>query len=315
MHLAFVLTANYVAPYVPPKKVSVVELVENDPRKQTPTTKDSKSFVRQATPPEQLKLKEKRKARFFSQEDQTVMEETRAAQSGMTENRTAEASKNQAAKQAETEEKVQKKPEKKSEKTLKKLSESELSRIKPEESKMFGDIDVKKFEKESERERPKREESVPMKWPQVGGFGMQRGSSTVGETLPPEIRMSDFTALNTDRFTYYTFFARMEEVFRPRWINYVKAAMYTYQQTQRRAREEEFVTQIELLLDKDGNFVKGILHKGSGSEALDLAPVRAFRDALKFPNPPQEMLKDDNYIHLDYQFTVHFMPQYVGTGN
>ncbi len=315
MHLVFGLSANYAKPYVPPK-VSVVDLVENDPQKQNPRTKDSKSFVRQATPPEKLLEKKKRPAKFFSQNDQTVMEETRAANSGMTENRSAQPSETKKTDMSEPEKKQaeEKKAEKKSEKIAKKLKESELTKIKPEESKLYGDVDVKKFEKESEREKPK-DESVPMRWPQVGGFGLQRGTSTVGETLPPEIRMSDFTALNTDRFTYYTFFARMEEVFRPRWINYVKAAVYTYQQTQRRTREEEFVTQVEILLDKNGNFVKGILHQGSGNEALDLAPVRAFRDALKFPNPPQEMLKDDNYIHLDYQFTVHFVPQYVGSAD
>lgn len=323
LHLLFGLSANYAAPYIP-KKVSVVDLVENDPQKQSPKNKDSKSFVRQATAPDKLKLKEKRPAKFFSQEDQTVLEEQRAAQSGMTENRTAQESKSQRTDNSEPDKKevekkreqkkAEKKSETKSEKMAKNLKESELTKIKPEESKLYGDVDVKKFEKESEQEKPK-DESVPMKWPQVGGFGMRKGSSTVGETLPQDIRIGDFTALNTDRFTYYTFFARMEEVFRPRWINYVKAAVYTYQQTQRRTREEEFVTQIELLLDKDGNFIRGILHQGSGNEALDLAPVRAFRDAMKFPNPPQEMLKDDNYIHLDYQFTVHFVPQYIGTAN
>ncbi len=313
LHFIFGYSASYLFPYHPPAKLSVVELVENDPQKQTPKTKSTQSFVRQATPPEQLKLKEKKPAHFFSKEDQTVMEETRAANSGMTENRTAENSQTKNSTPREIEEKKTSKKTMKSEK-IAKISGTELSKIKPEETKLYGDIDIKKFEKESEKEpQQKQEDSKPLIFPQVGGYGLQRGSSTVGETLPPEIRMSNFTALNTDRFTYYTFFARMEEVFRPRWINYVKAAVYTYQQTQRRTREEEFVTQVELLLDKNGNFVRGILHQGSGNEPLDLAPVRAFRDAAKFPNPPQEMVKDDGLIHLDYQFTVHFAPQYVGT--
>lgn len=314
LHFVFGYSASYLFPYKPLSRQSVVELVENDPQKQTPITKNSQSFVRQATPPEQLKVKEKKKAHFFSKEDQNVIEETRAAQSGMTENRTAEKSILKKPNPSEQEEKTPQKKPTKPEK-IAKLTETELSKIKPEESKLYGDVNVKKFEKESEKERPKIDDSKPMTFPQIGGYGLQKGSSTVGETLPPEIRMSDFTALNTDHFTYYTFFARMEEVFRPKWINYVKAAVYTYQQTQRRTREEEFVTQVELLLDKNGNFVRGILHLGSGNEALDLAPVRAFRDAGKFPNPPQEMIKDDGYIHLDYQFTVHFVPQYVGTAN
>ncbi len=305
IHFLFGFSASYFYPYVPPTQLSLVELVENAPKKQTPKTKDTQSFVRQATPPEPLKIKEKKPAHFFSQEDQSVMQEMKAAQSGMTENRSNSASNKMA--KAQDEEKIEgKKPKK-----VSKISESELTKIRPEENKLMGDIDIKRNEKTS----PPQDDSKPMIFPQVGGFGPQRGSSTLGETLPQDIRIGEFTALNTDRFTYYTFFARMEEVFRPRWINYVKAAVYTYQQTQRRTREEEFVTQVELLLDKNGNFVRGILHKGSGNEALDLAPVRAFRDAIKFPNPPQEMIKDDSYIHLDYQFTVHFVPQYLGTSS
>ncbi len=305
IHFLFGYTASYFFPYKSPTKLTVVELVENDPKKQTPLTKNSQSFVRQATPPEQLKLKEKKSAHFFSKEDQSVMQEMRAAQSGMTENRSADPTQVKTMTPNKLEE--QKTPQKKAPK----ISESELTKIKPEESKYQGDIDIASAEKN----RPPQEESKPMVFPQVSGFGLQKGSSTVGESLPQDIRIGDFTALNTDRFTYYTFFARMEEVFRPKWINYVKAAVYTYQQTQRRTREEDFVTQVELLLDRNGNFVRGILHKGSGNEALDLAPVRAFRDAIKFPNPPQEMIKDDNYIHLEYQFTVHFIPQYLGTAN
>lgn len=288
-----------------------MELVENDPVKRKAPSKKDQAFVREANPPKELLSKEKKPARFNSKDDKSVIEETRAAQSGMTENRSAE---NQQIKKTHpTELNEQTKPKKESlrpEKTSK-LSNSDLAKIKPEESHIVGDIDIQK----PDRERQAKEASKPMIFPQVGGYGLQKGSSTVGETLPQDIRIGDFTALNSDRFTYYTFFARMEEVFRPKWINHVKAAVYTYQQSQRRTREEEFVTQIELLLDKDGNFVRGILHKGSGNEALDLAPVRAFRDALKFPNPPQEMLKDDQLIHLDYQFTVHFVPQYLGTAN
>ena len=310
LHLLFAYSAARYIPVQARPQHTIVEFVEDAPRKKPREVREAQSFVRQTEVPEKLKTQEKKPTRLASQNDQTVLEETRAATSGMTENRQAETGliSKQAAPEFEKKKAGMKKAELKKIK-IAKILDPNLTRIRPEELHLEGDLDIqtqKPKEKSAEKEK-----SVP--FPQIGGLGLRPGSSTVGETLPQDIKIGDFTALNTDRYTYYTFFARMEEVFRPKWINHVKAAFYTYQQTQRRLREEDFVTQVELLLDKDGNFVRGILHSESGNTQLDLAPVKAFREASRFPNPPQEMLKEDHLIHLEYQFTVHFIPQYQGT--
>jgi hypothetical protein len=308
LHLFFGFSIARYIPVQKPKPPSIVELIESAPRKKTSEQREAQGFVRQADVPEKLKLQEKKPTRLASEKDQTVFEETRAAVSGMTENRQAEVGRISKSSPREIEKK--KTLESKKEK-IAKILDPKLTHIKPEQFRLAGDTEVQ-FDKAKDQpsEKPK---SVP--FPQIGGLGLRKGSSTVGETLPQDIKIGDFTALNTDRYTYYTFFARMEEVFRPKWINHVKAAFYAYQQIQRRPREEEFVTQLELLLDKDGNFIRGILHTGSGNTDLDLAPVKAFREAGRFPNPPQEMLKEDQLIHLEYQFTVHFVPQYQGTAS
>ncbi|HMN69995.1 MAG TPA: hypothetical protein PKC28_15745, partial [Bdellovibrionales bacterium] len=60
-----------------------------------------------------------------------------------------------------------------------------------------------------------------------GGQAMRQvaiGQSSIAEFIPG-IEEGAFTALNTDQFTYYTFFARMNEQVRNRWVSAVRAYM------------------------------------------------------------------------------------------
>ena len=137
----------------------------------------------------------------------------------------------------------------------------------------------------------------------------ERGSSTIGESLPEDVKIGSFTALNTDRYLFYTFYARVEEMIRFRWESRVQQIIQSMpppimMQTSNR----NWVTQVEFLLDRRGNLQKALLMKGSGVTAFDTAAIMAFKEARIFPNPPQEMIQDDGYIHLKYSFTVRFAP-------
>ena len=147
-------------------------------------------------------------------------------------------------------------------------------------------------------------------------FGLaERGVSTLGERLPDDIKFGDFTALNTDRHLFYTFYARIEEKVRHRWVTYAKAALYNLPPDATRARAgSDFTTTLEVVLDRAGNFRQAILHDSSGVRSLDNAPVQAFRDARQFPNPPVEMIKDDGTIRVFYAFNVSLVSRYA-SGN
>ena len=156
-----------------------------------------------------------------------------------------------------------------------------------------------------------RSQSVPLEVPNF--LGLDKGDSTVGEALPDDIKFGEFTALNTDRNLFYSFYARMEEVIRPPWVRYARAAIYSYQTGARKLTgRETWLTNVEIILDKNGNYVRAVIHQGSGVTALDEAPVEAFRSAKQFPHPPAEMVKGDGFIHIYCQFTVAVAPQYAG---
>lgn len=126
--------------------------------------------------------------------------------------------------------------------------------------------------------------------------------AAVGEKLPDDVKFGSFNALNSDRFLFYSFFARIEERIRPRWEMSVKSVL---QETNPiLLKRKEWLTVVEVILDKSGKFQRAILHQKSGIEGLDVAAVEAFRAGSPFQNPPREMVKEDGRIHLQYSISV-----------
>jgi len=130
--------------------------------------------------------------------------------------------------------------------------------------------------------------------------------STVGTLLPNEIEIGSFTALNTDKFTYYSFFERIEDKIRFRWENEVRKALSRISSQEiARYPKNIAISNLEIILSRDGEVEKIFLTRSSGLRPLDEAPAQAFWEAKNFMNPPQGLLEANNKIHLRYQFLVY----------
>lgn len=137
------------------------------------------------------------------------------------------------------------------------------------------------------------------------------GGSTQGEWIPG-VKEGAFTALNTDQFTYYSFFARVKEAIRFRWVQRVR-------NFSQQASPEEITalaripspTQLEVTLSKQGDVLKIATLKTSGSNELDKAAEQAFWAASPLNNPPVEMADEDGLIRLYYSFQVIWQPRYT----
>ncbi|WP_413569515.1 cell envelope integrity protein TolA [Bdellovibrio sp. HCB117] len=275
VHCLLMGTVIWIAPkfQLPEAETIEVELTPEAQIMQALKPKEQQ-IVRQAIVPEKMKLPEDDTlAKFLSEQKQRVKEETRAAQSGMTTNRS-----NQAA-VAEP----------------KKPTPAAPQRPRPAESQPsmdkdgFKEVDISKDLQEMNR--------------------FNEGMSTIGETMPNEMKVGSFTALNTDRYLFYTFYARMEELVRYRWETRVQQAIDRFDRlTLVNAGNRNWVTHIEFLLDKNGYLRQSLIMKSSGIPAFDAAAVNAFRDAKVFPNPPPEMVQEDGFIHIKFSFTVNYAP-------
>lgn len=252
--------------------VDIVILSPEDAQKQQMSSQQQ--TVRQADPPEDQISDMKEKARFKSAKEQRVLVETQAHAQGLTQNR-------QEQPRFIQENESRQKPSQKSSSKPLVLSQS--------------GIDYSQFDK---FEVQKEIQNV--------------GPSTTGELLPKDVSVGSFTALNTDKFTYYTFFSRIEELVRFRWESKVKeaAASFNPGYFSKIVSQKNWVTQIEFLLKPNGELYQVRFVKESGIAKFDMAPVWAFKDARIFPNPPQELVEADGFIHLDYSFNVQLGSQF-----
>lgn len=284
--VGYCLSLIQVEPPVPKNAIDhYVEFVDAP----KPRAENEKAFTRQSDLPDELLTKDDTfKRRFISERDQTVLQETRAAESGLTKNRS------------------QTLPNPK----------NRLGALAPQLSRGRPPAGVPGFEDgivggETQPETGRGDEGKELDFPAIARFGLEHGRSTFGEMAPNDLKIGNMTALNTDRFLYYSFYERAQELVYHHWAKYVRAVLYSYQRTGHATGDEYWITRIEIVLDKNGKFLKGMLHQGSGLQSLDLAPVHAFRDAKQIPHPPPEMIKEDGTIRMDWEFAVQMIPTYA----
>lgn len=271
---------------------STIELVETTPKKMTQEEREAKIFAGKVQLPESLKVKREVKKQFISDEDVTVLEQTRAAETGINANRLESGRRSDGQQINET--------------------YRNLERGQKGETKQFGVAALKTFEHgeaaigEKSREG---DELKPLALPKISGAAMDQGKSTFAYAAP-DIKVGKITALNTDRFVYFGFYQRTDERIYPHWENFVRAAIYTYQNTHRIFGTKEFNARYEILLRPDGTYEKSILRESSGVRGVDLALAQAFKRAKQIPHPPADMIQSDGFIHLNYGITVE-----IGPGN
>lgn len=269
---AFLATVRVPEPVKPAS--SEVEFIEVDFGQIPPETQDKQQVIRDSDVPEEF-LRERLvndQARFLSAETRRVTQEMRAERVGKSKNRIGSES------TQEGQDDGKKSP-----------NDSKLS-LEPTRLAEISAV------------------SMGQRTPQFSSAS----PSTVGEILPDDIEIGQFTVLNADQFTYYSFFSRIEDLIRFRWESSVRSSAQRYSQFLFKGqRKDQWRTQVRVILNKKGEVESIQVIKGSGLEDFDLAAAFAFRDAKVFPNPPAELVGRDGRIVLDYGFAVLWSPSYV----
>lgn len=124
--------------------------------------------------------------------------------------------------------------------------------------------------------------------------------------LPDDIREGNQTILNTDKVLYASFINRIaEEIYDP-WVRFGQDALQEMQFQGRKLTPNIYITKLNVTMDSAGE-VKGIqILGGSGVTELDNAPKKAFFEVAVFPNPPAQLLDEDGFIRLTYEFHFEF---------
>jgi hypothetical protein len=157
--------------------------------------------------------------------------------------------------------------------------------------------------------------SITKPMPDSVAKNTQMGDSSI-ENFIPDVKMGGFTSLNSDQFVYYTFYARTNEQIRNRWIENIRHFLSTTPQTEiNRLSSKTQISNIEVLLNRKGHFVRALVHQQAENAQLDESAIAAFRLASPLNNPPEEMVSEDGYIHLYYGFYLGFKPRYIASGS
>ena len=288
LHIALILLLIFMPKPEEPLRPDKTEITILDPA----DAKKAQAFVTDTKiPKEDLIEKLKEKAKFLSKEAKRVKEEVKAHNNGRTQNQDLN--------------------------TLPMPTLDSPSAMGKNEHQQGGG-------KPGSRKKPEQQEvqssltGLQPKPKQIGGnssaqegFGKNLviGSSSLAEYIPG-IKEGGFTALNTDQFTYYTFFERVNEQVRYRWVSFVRSYLGGLSDAQmNQLAKYQRVYQIEIVLNGEGQYLKGFIHRTSGDNALDMTAIDAFQGAAPFLNPPKGLVEDDGNIHLHYSFIVEFRPR------
>lgn len=141
------------------------------------------------------------------------------------------------------------------------------------------------------------------------------GDSTISDYIP-EVKVGGFTSLNQDQFLYYTFYARINEQIRNRWIENIRNLLNEAPRNQlSKWAEHPQISEFEVLLSPEGKYLRTILYRHADAPIVDNTAVSAIRLASPFNNPPSEIVEADGFIHLRYQFHLEFRPSLIASGS
>ncbi len=158
------------------------------------------------------------------------------------------------------------------------------------------------------------EENDSRKPLQLPGFASNSSRPTipayVQQQLPPGVRLGNITSLNTDQHRFYSFNQRLLTRFVPLWGNRVRRALYQWLEANNAPPiSKAWVTNVEIIMNAKGEILDVQPFRLSGLWSIDNAAIDSFKQIKNVPNPPEEMVDENGYIHLQFQTEVLWVPQ------
>lgn len=140
--------------------------------------------------------------------------------------------------------------------------------------------------------------------------GSQATTSSVSKVsieLPNDIQHSDTTNLNTDANIYYSFYNRVEELYRVRWEQRLNSYWIRLSDEFKLTHLAGHVwsTTFEIVLKGNGEYFSSTILQSSGYPPFDESAIFSFKDARYFPNVPKAKVEADGFVRLRYRFSVH----------
>lgn len=121
------------------------------------------------------------------------------------------------------------------------------------------------------------------------GDPLEQGFSATNDYVQ-EVKLGDFTHLNTVEYKYYGFFHRIRQKLEQFWGDSIQEKSKALFRSGRTIASQDYVTSLQVTLNAKGEIVGVKIMGASGVKELDDAAVESFNKAGPFPNPPRDLL-------------------------
>jgi len=157
-----------------------------------------------------------------------------------------------------------------------------------------GSLDANKF-----RRAPASEQSPHMDVEQ----DMNKGVSSTNDYVK-EVKLGDFTHLNTTEYKHYGFFHRIRQKLEQFWGRSIQEkASQLFRNGRRLPASDNLITSLQVTLNSKGEIIKVRILGTSGVKELDDVAIESFNQAGPFPNPPKDLLVNGIAI-IEWGFVV-----------
>mgnify|MGYP001627265190 CR=1 FL=1 len=122
------------------------------------------------------------------------------------------------------------------------------------------------------------------------GDEQSQGLSSTNDYIQ-DVKLGDFTQLNTVEYKYYGFFHRIRGKLEQFWGKSLKEkADNLYKSGRRLPASDQYTTALVITMNEQGEITKVHVKSSSGVRELDEAAIESFNQAGPFPNPPKGLL-------------------------
>lgn len=120
-----------------------------------------------------------------------------------------------------------------------------------------------------------------------------------------EVEKGAQTVLSTREFIYYSYFKRIKGQIQQQWEPSIKGKMRKIMHSGRTvASAQDRITKLLIILNEEGTLVGVKILGESGIRDLDDAAIEAFKAAAPFPNPPTGIVEEDGTIKIRWDFVL-----------
>jgi protein TonB len=135
------------------------------------------------------------------------------------------------------------------------------------------------------------------------GDPLSQGLSATNDYVE-EVRLGDFTHLNTVEYKFYGFYHRIRQKLEQFWGKSIQEkAEQIFRSGRRLPASENLITSLQVTLNESGEIVRVKILGASGVKELDDAAIESFNQAGPFPNPPKDLLVNGK-VTIDWGFVV-----------